>query len=193
MPKKSYTTFEVARFCDVEPATVAYWVEKGILQAYKTPGGHRRVSPSNLLDFMESHGMPIPQALTRQRDIFKILIVDDEEGILDFLSIAFGKYKEKFEVKTASSGFEAGVLVASYSPDLVLLDLKMPGLDGFEICKRIKSTPETRKTKIVAMTGYYPVSDVDKMLASGVETCIKKPFKAKDVIETVAEILGIKL
>jgi len=191
MPKRNFTTFEVAKFCDVEPATVAYWVEKGLLPAFKTPGGHRRVSPIHLTEFMETHGMPIPPALMRQRDKYKILIVDDEELILDLLSKAFSKYQNKFEIKTASSGFEAGVLVASFSPDLVLLDLKMPGIDGFEICKRIKSTPETRKTKVIVMTGYYPISDVDRNLSSGIEFCIKKPFKTNEVIEKVCEVLGI--
>ena len=137
--------------------------------------------------------MPIPLTLARKRDKVKVLIVDDEESILDFLTTLFGKFKDKFETKTASSGFEAGVLVASYSPDLVLLDLKMPGIDGFEICKRIKANPETRKTKIIAMTGYYHVSEVDKTLASGVEKCLKKPFKAKEIMDAVSEAAGIDI
>lgn len=193
MPKKSFTTFEVARFCDVEPATVAYWVEKGILPAYKTPGGHRRVTPNILAEFMETHGMPIPQGLSRERGKFKILFVDDEDTILDILTTTFGKYKDKFEIKSTGNSFEAGMLVASFSPDLVLLNLKMPGIDGFEICKKIKNAPETRRIKIIAMIGHYPANEVDKSISSGIEKYIKKPFKAKDIINAVCEVLDIKI
>jgi len=118
LPEKIYTTYQIGKFCQVNIRTVIRWIETGKLKAYSTPGGHRRVKWSDLINFLTQNRMPIPRELEEAKKR-KVLVVDDD---LDFLEIA-SKVIEKIpdaEVRTTASGFDAGVLVAEWNPDLIL-------------------------------------------------------------------------
>lgn len=180
MQKKAvYTTFEAARLCHVSPLSIINWVNAGRLAAFRTPGGHRRIRREDLVLFMRDNGLPLPDELKQGSGRRKVLIVDDEASIRDVLAEHLSnRVNNPYEVLTAADGFEAGRLVASARPEVVLLDLRMPGLDGFQICRTIKADPETAHTVVIAMTGYHSPETEARILECGAIRCFAKPIES---------------
>ena len=177
MTKKAvFTTFEAAKLCHVSPLSIINWVNAGRLPAFRTPGGHRRIRREDLLLFMRDNGLPIPEEMQQGSGRRKVLIVDDEPSIRELLAEHLSTRNSPYEVSTAADGFEAGRLVATFRPDVVLLDLRMPGVDGFQICRTIKADPGTASTVVIAMTGYYSPETEARVLECGAVRCFAKPL-----------------
>ncbi len=133
MPRRSFfTTFEISQICEVNPTTVQNWVKEKKLKAYLTPGGHRRVKREDFVAFMREFGMPIASELLERPFV---LIVDDEEEVLEMLKSAILMGEQDVEVATAKSGVEALLMIGERKPDLLVLDIMMPGMNGFEVCR----------------------------------------------------------
>ena len=142
------TTGEVAAHCCVSYQAVNQWIKSGKLKAYTTPGRHHRIPVGDFREFLAEHNLPpLP---TQRADKPRILIVDDEPGMVRIIAKLFTK-TERYEVTTASDGFEAGIQVARFQPDLMILDLIMPNMDGFKVCQQIKSAPETKDIGILVI------------------------------------------
>ena len=118
----------------------------------------------------------------------RILIVDDEPNIL--LSLQFLMTKVGYEVRTAKDGEQALAEIAKAVPDLVMLDVMMPKLDGFSVCQQIRATPELRRLKIIMLTARGREVERVKGLALGADDYITKPFSTKDAIDRVAAVLA---
>ncbi len=185
---KNFSTFAIARMLQVDPGSVANWIDQGLLKAYRTPGRHRRVTDENLLDFVRAHGMPIPPELEKKSD--KILIVDDEPAVTQLIARAISSSHEDCEVIVAHDGFEVGRIVATQKPRVVVLDLRMPGMDGFEVCRRIKSDEGSRDTEVIAITAYPSQENMDRILECGARTCLTKPLDLEKLVEQVNTCLG---
>jgi excisionase family DNA binding protein len=179
--KSVFTTFETAKLCHVSPLSIINWVNAGRLPAFRTPGGHRRIRREDLIRFMRDNGIPLPEDLREGSGKPKILVVDDEASIREILSDHLTARPTPYEVLTAADGFEAGRLVATFKPDVVLLDLRMPGLDGFQICRTIKADPETSNTVVIAMTGFYSPETEARILECGAIRCFAKPVEPSTV------------
>lgn len=177
--KSVFTTFETAKLCHVSPLSIINWVNAGRLPAFRTPGGHRRIRREDLIRFMQENGIPLADELKEGSGRPKVLVVDDEAPIREVMSEHLSTRSRPYEVLTAADGFEAGRLVATYRPEVVLLDLKMPGLDGFQICRTIKADPESSKTTIIAMTGYHSPETEARILECGAIRCFSKPIEVK--------------
>ena len=189
--KPVFTTFEAAKLCHVSPLSIINWVNAGRLSAFRTPGGHRRIRREDLIRFMQDNGLPLPEGLKAAgAGCRRVLIVDDEAGIREMLAEHLTSRLKPYEVMTAADGFEAGKLVATFRPDVVLLDLRMPGVDGFQICRTIKADPETSKTVVIAMTGYHTAETESRILECGAVRCFAKPLEPTVIlafIDTVFE------
>ena len=175
--KAVFTTFEAAKLCHVSPLSIINWVNAGRLPAFRTPGGHRRVRREDLIRFMRENGIPLPDELKSGSGRTKVLVVDDEASIRDVLSEHLSNREKPYEVMTAADGFEAGRLVATFQPDVVLLDLRMPGIDGYEVCRQLKADPDTSATIVIAMTGYHTPETEAKILECGALRCFAKPIE----------------
>jgi excisionase family DNA binding protein len=187
VPEKIYTTYQIGKFCQVNIRTVIRWIETGKLKAYSTPGGHRRVKWSDLISFLTQNRMPIPRELEDAKKR-KILVVDDDP---DFLEIASKMLEEipDAEVKTTWSGFDAGVLVAEWYPDLILLDFLIPDLDGFEVIRKLKGNPRLKKIPIIAVTSISDPPELDKVKQSGVDGVITKPIDRDGFLRKIDRFL----
>ncbi len=117
----------------------------------------------------------------------RILIVDDEPNIL--LSLDYLLRKNGFEVKVARNGSEAIEIINSVWPELLLLDIMMPDVDGYEICYRIKSSPDTQHMKVVFLSAKSKKSDIEKGLSLGAELYLLKPFSNKEILEKIKMLL----
>ena len=182
MQKSFLTPNEVAHLLMVSPTTIRQWASEGKIQSSVTPGGHRRFMRSEVERFSRDKGLTL---LLPDDDTTRILIVDDDEDILELLTKVFEHAESPVSTATASSGFEAGRLVQSFQPHVVLLDLTMPGIDGFAVCRCIKQDAVTRAIRVVAMTGFYESEIVNRILDAGAETCLRKPLKAETLMKTI--------
>jgi excisionase family DNA binding protein len=175
MPRRSYlTTFEISQICEVNPTTVQNWVKGKKLKAHVTPGGHRRVRREDLIRFMKEFGMPIPAELDESPPF--VLIVDDEKEVIELLTSVMQSGEEDMEVAGAQSGVDALLIIGERKPDLVVLDIMMPGMNGIEVCERLKSSPVTRNLRIVAISGDHDPTVRSRVLAAGADLFFTKPF-----------------
>ncbi|MBN2406155.1 MAG: response regulator [Elusimicrobia bacterium] len=188
MHLKNYSTIEIAQLINVAYKTVGRWIDDGELEAFKTPGGHRRVYAENLVVFLRKHNMKIPSEIDGSA-VKNILIVDDDETVRKSIEKAIRKKIKNSDVHTASDGFRAGQAVSDHNPDVVILDLKLPGLDGFEVCRIIKE--RDRNKKIIAITGYDTPENRRKILKAGADDYIVKPFDAEDIVESIKKLVRV--
>lgn len=184
--KRFLTTGEIAQYCAVSHLTVTNWIRAGKLFASRTPGGHNRIRREDLLRFLIEHHFPVPQELVKEGK--QILVVDDERPLAE--TIAHALQEDGYQVSVAFDGYEAGLKMATLRPDLLVLDLIMPGLDGFSLCQRVKANSESKLTKIIAMTGFIQEENLAKVLECGADLCLEKPFQLKTLKEMVAKLLG---
>lgn len=179
------TTFEVARLLGVSPPTVVNWVTSGLLEAHKTPGGHRRIRRESVVAFAHSRGFPLPPELAGGDDgapapgpasARRVLVVDDEpdfcEMVRTFLSSRGG-----WDVEFALSGFAAGLTIARFKPAVVLMDLMMPGMDGFEVRKMMQQDTEMSQIPVVACTAWRDPEIERRVQREGFCATVQKPVR----------------
>lgn len=187
--KSVFTTFEAAKLCHVSPLSIINWVNAGRLPAFRTPGGHRRIRKEDLVRFMRDNGIPIPDSLREGSGRPRVLVVDDDANIRDVVAEHMSARPKPYEAMTAADGFEAGRLVATFRPDVVLLDLRMPGMDGFQVCRTIKGDPDFASTVVIAMTGYYTPETEARILDAGAVRCFAKPVEPSVLTTFIDSVL----
>ncbi|HJQ97399.1 MAG TPA: response regulator [Candidatus Polarisedimenticolaceae bacterium] len=188
--KSVFTTFEAAKLCHVSPLSIINWVNAGRLPAFRTPGGHRRIRRDDLARFMRENGIPLPEDLRDGSGRPRVLVVDDEPAIREVIAASLAsRSTQPYEVMTAADGFEAGRLVATFRPDVVLLDLRMPGLDGFQVCRTIKADPETSTTIVIALTGYHTPETEARIVECGAVRCLAKPIEPSAVASSIDAVI----
>jgi excisionase family DNA binding protein len=188
-PKGPLTTGEVAQYCHVTHRAVLKWVESGKLKAYRTPGKHSRVSVENFVAFLHLYNMPVPAELQPPAALKKILIVDDDPGIVHSLERTL-MLENKYEIATALDGFEAGRKFSTFKPDFIILDIRMPRLDGYEVCAHIRKDPKNKNTKILAISGMSEPHEIKKILELGANDYLQKPFSNEALQGKIKEMLG---
>lgn len=179
------TTGEAAAHCQVSIPALKRWIRDGRLRAMRTPGGHSRIELREFQRFLQEHGMPaysVPSTETR------ILIVDDEPPILDVFVERLASGPRRFKLETAGDGYEALIKVGAFQPTLLILDVAMPRLDGIEVCRRLKATPETRAIKILGITGYPHT--IPGLLEAGADACLTKPLDFQQVERELERLLA---
>ncbi len=184
------TVFQASKYCNVSPRTIINWIEAGHIEAYKTVGGHRRIKKSDLQDFMRKQGIPIPEKeITSERK--RILIVDDDPIIVETIVQALEEEEYDYEIISASDGFEAGLQVNHFRPHLLILDIMMPDIKGYDVCKKIKSNEETKDTKIIVLSAYLDDEKFKKMKEYGADVCFSKPLPLPRLKDEVAKMLSL--
>ena len=183
------TVFKASKQCNVSPKTIINWVESGHITAYKTVGGHRRIKQSDLVAFMTKQGIPIPED-TPVEERIRILVVDDDPIIVETIVQSLEEDEHDYEVISASDGFEAGIQVNHFKPHLLILDIMMPDIKGYEVCKKIKNNEETKDIKIIVLSAYLDEEKFKKMKEHGADVCFSKPLPLPQLKEEVARLLG---
>jgi excisionase family DNA binding protein len=188
------TSAEVAEQVGVSARTVSNWVRDGQLRAHRTAGGHARVSADDLRQFLGERGIrPLPSpagtsddADTERAERKRVLFIDDDENLLEIIRevlVANG-----FEIQTARHGFLAGYLIAHYRPAAIVLDLMMPGLDGFEVLSLLRKRPEARALPVIACTSMRG-SDVEaRARDAGFVSYVKKPLDFRKLVALLREV-----
>jgi excisionase family DNA binding protein len=182
VPGQVLTSREVGDLLQANASSVKKWIDDGHLSAHRTPGGHRRIRASDLVHFMDAHAIPIPDELQgagRRR----LLVVDDDPGQLRAIARSLKRYEDAIDVVATSNGIDALVLVGSFRPHVVLLDVYMPGLDGLEVCRRLTKRPETHNIQVILVSGGFTAVLEKKALEAGAARCLKKPLTPKVILD----------
>jgi excisionase family DNA binding protein len=181
------STFAIAEMLHVDPGSVANWIDQGLLKAHRTPGGHRRVQVDDLIKFLREHKMPIPPELGQTP--VRILVVDDEEAVAKLIGRAIRAQYPEYEVVEAHDGFRAGTMIATLRPDVVILDLRMPGMDGYEVCRMIKAQDSTRHAEVIAVTAFPSPESEKRIIECGARVCLSKPLDLEGLLKEVEKSL----
>lgn len=182
------TTGQIAGSCQVTIPTVKRWIREGHLTAFQTAGGHFRVTDEEFRRFQDAHRMPVDVGVPEVEAPPKILIVDDDAALLETLWEALtsdGHYK----VEVAHDGYEGLIKVGSFAPNLLILDVRMPGLNGFQVCRRVKADPATRETRILCITGHGGQHTREQILEAGADGFLEKPITLDDLQREVARLI----
>jgi excisionase family DNA binding protein len=179
--RKTYLTpNDVAELLMVNPVTVRQWAARGLLRAVKTPGGHRRFLLSDVEEFARSRGAE-PGMRPNGRP-GRVLIVDDDPEFGLYLVELIAMRDADVQTELARDGFEAGVKTEAFRPHAIVLDIMMPGIDGFEVCRLLRTRPSLDHVRIIAVTAHHTPETASRMLAAGADACLPKPIDPESLL-----------
>ncbi len=185
--KTVFTTGEVADICGISQQTVIRCFDKGRLKGFRVPGSKfRRVPRPELIAFMKANSIPMKNLDSHRR---RVLIVDDDRAIVEMLVELIGR-DGRFEVKSASNGFDAGAMTQEFRPDVLLLDYMLPDINGNVVCERIRKDPNLAHTKIIIVSGAVSSAETEKLKAAGADDFVRKPFDIDRLMERIVELVG---
>jgi excisionase family DNA binding protein len=186
--KDLFTTGEAAEICRVSQQTIIRCFDSGRLRGFRVPGSKfRRIPRQNLIKFMRENNIPLDNLDSGKK---KVLVVDDDAEIVELISDILTR-DGRFDIRTASSGYEAGMATQQFRPDLILLDYMLPDVNGNVVCQTIRSNPEFENTRIIIVSGVIKQEEIDQLLRSGAESFIRKPFTIAELTEKVDAALQL--
>jgi len=186
--KKIFTTGEAAKVCKVSQQTIIRCFDSGRLSGFRVPGSRfRRIPREELIRFMRKNDIPLGSI---ESDSRRVLVVDDDPQIVD-LFVDLLQRDGRFEVQTAGTGYDAGLLTESFRPHLVILDYMLPDINGNIVCERIRSREALADTKIVIVSGVVREDEIEGLRAAGANDFVRKPFDVDELIGRMARLLGL--
>ncbi len=186
--KELFTTGEAADICNISQQTIIRCFDSGRLKGFRIPGSRfRRVPRESLIQFMKENKIPLDNLETGKK---KILIVDDDMEIVELVKDVLVR-DGRFDVQSASSGYDAGILTQQFNPDLILLDYMLPDVNGNIVCQTIKKNPNFANTKIIIVSGVINRSEIDNLLKAGAEDFIQKPFNISLLVDKISHFLNL--
>lgn len=186
--KSVYSTGEAAAICKVSQQTIIRCFDSGKLQGFRVPGSRfRRIPRESLIKFMRENDIPLDLLDSGRR---KILVVDDDPEIVE-LMVDVLERDGRFDVKTASSGYDAGVLTQEFQPDLMILDYMLPDVNGNVVCKTVRQNPAFEHMKIVIVSGVVNQEEIGQLLQSGADEFLQKPFSIDELIHRMSTLLSL--
>jgi len=188
-----FSALEVANICGVVNQTAINWIKNNHLKAFTTPGGQYRIYSEDLVDFLESRGMRVPNDLStivsnanRKK---KIMIIDDDKDLNEMIKLFFSRKLKDFDIIQAFDGFEAGKLLVSENPDAIILDIDLPGIDGHHLCTKIKEDKELNSPIIISVSGLDDTVEEEKILSEGADAFFTKPLDFDKLISAMKNLM----
>lgn len=187
--KTVFTTGEAAKICKVSQQTIIRCFDNGQLKGFRVPGSRfRRIPREALYKFMKDNGIPT-DALESGK--WKLLLVDDDNDLVDLLC-KFLQEDGRFEVRTASNGFDAGMMVKEYRPDIILLDVMLPDINGKEVCHRVRADTSLEEVRILCMSGLIEEDKIQELRLSGADDFVHKPFEFEELMDRMCALLEME-
>ena len=193
--KKSFTktlltTGDIAHYCHTTVVQVNRWIKKGELKTIQTLGGHNRITLEEFKDFLKRNEIPITMDISKISKKKNILVADDDADLANGISeILKNQYKE-YKVEVAFDGYETLISVGNINPDLLILDIRMPKIDGLDVCRRIRENKAiSPKIKILAITGHSEAYNRNTVLAAGANEYLLKPIDKDILLKYVEKLL----
>ena len=186
--KSVYTTGEAAKICKVSQQTIIRCFDSGALKGFRVPGSRfRRIPRDSLLAFMKENNIPTDALESGKR---KILIVDDNAELVDLLVNVLER-DGRFETRTAGNGFDAGMMVKEYRPELIILDVMLPDINGKDVCVRVRGDQSLDQVKIICVSGEVETDRVTELIQAGADEFLPKPFSTDELVERICRLLDV--
>jgi len=187
--KTVFTTGEAAKICKVSQQTIIRCFDNGQLKGFRVPGSRfRRIPREMLYKFMKDNGIPTDALESGKR---KVLLVDDDVELVELMTKVLEE-DGRFEVRVATTGFDAGMMVKEYRPDLIVLDVMLPDINGKEVCHRVRADSTLEDVRILCISGMIEEDKVQDLKLSGADDFLPKPFEIEDLIERMCSMLEIE-
>ena len=187
--KTVFTTGEAAKICKVSQQTIIRCFDNGQLKGFRVPGSRfRRIPREMLYKFMKDNGIPTDALESGRR---KVLLVDDDTELVEVMT-KFLEEDGRFEVKIATTGFDAGMLVKEYRPDLLVLDVMLPDINGKEVCQRVRADNTMEEVRILCISGMIEDDKIQDLKLSGADDFLHKPFEIEALIDRMCGLLEIE-
>jgi excisionase family DNA binding protein len=187
--KTVFTTGEAAKICKVSQQTIIRCFDSGQLKGFRVPGSRfRRIPRNELYQFMRENGIPTDALESGKR---KILVVDDDPELVELITDVLDR-DGRFEVRSVNNGFDAGMMVKEYHPDLIVLDVMLPDINGKEVCQRVRTDPTMDDVKIICISGMVEQDKIEDLRASGADDFIQKPFEVDQLVDRICQLLEIE-
>jgi excisionase family DNA binding protein len=184
--KAVYTTGEAAEVCKLSQQTIIRCFDNGQVQGFRVPGSKfRRIPRDSLIKFMKDNSIPLDGLEATK---IRVLVVDDDPQIVE-LFVDVLTADGRFDVATAQSGYDAGVMTQQFRPDIVVLDYMLPDINGNVVCKTIRENPDLSRIKILIISGMVNPAEVDGLMKAGADDFVKKPFNIENVIERMVKMV----
>ncbi len=188
--KTVFTTGEAAKICKVSQQTIIRCFDSGQLKGFRVPGSRfRRIPRDQLYAFMRENGIPTDALDSGKR---KVLIVDDDEELVELLTDALQR-DGRFEVRSVNNGFDAGMMVEEFRPDLIVLDVMLPDINGKAVCQRVRRDKGSDKVKIICISGMVEQDQVQELKQAGADDFLHKPFDVDKLIERICQLLDVEV
>jgi len=188
--KTVFTTGEAAKICKVSQQTIIRCFDNGQLKGFRVPGSRfRRIPREMLYKFMKDNGIPTDALESGRR---KVLLVDDDVELVEVMT-KFLEEDGRFEVKIATTGFDAGMLVKEYRPDMIVLDVMLPDINGKEVCQRVRADNTMEDVRILCISGMIEDDKIQDLRLAGADDFMHKPFDAEQLIERMCKMLEMEV
>lgn len=187
--KDVYTTGEAAKICKVSQQTIIRCFDSGQLKGFRVPGSRfRRIPRAELFMFMRDNGIPTDALESGKR---KIMVVDDDVALVELITDMLER-DGRFEVRSVNNGFDAGMMVKEYHPDLLVLDVMLPDINGKEVYTRVRGDATMDDVKIICISGMVEQDKIEDLRQSGANEFLQKPFEMDHLIERMCGLLDIE-
>jgi excisionase family DNA binding protein len=185
--KRIFTTGEAADVCKVSQQTIIRCFDSGRLGGFRVPGSKfRRIPRADLIKFMRDNEIPTTLLEAGPK---RVLVVDDDQQIIDMFKDLLGK-DHTIEVRTAGTGYDAGLLTESFRPHLIILDYLLPDINGNIVCKRLREREDFQSTKIIFVSGVVDPKEIELLKAAGADEFIRKPFDVANLMSRIRQMLA---
>jgi len=189
--KDHYTTGEAAKICKCSQQTIIRCFDNGQLKGHRVPGSRfRRIPRENLFAFIREHGLPT-DTLEITGTKRKVLVVDDDPDLVELI-VAVLDADRRFETRVANNGFEAGMMVKEYRPDIIVLDVMLPDINGKEVCLRVRGDESLENVKIICISGMVEKNKIKALKDAGADDFLQKPFETDVLISRMCRLLGVE-
>jgi len=179
----------VARVCQVSPATVASWVDQGLLKGHKTPTGRRRVEAEDLAAFLRAHDMAVPAELDGGNGTDFVVVVEDDPAYLRALVLMVERSDLDVEVVEATNGVDGLLEIGRVQPSLILLDYVLPDLNAAQVIQRLLAPGRRLDAEVIVVTGGMPEEATARLLEMGVQVIVNKAEGMTAVVEAMRQAL----
>jgi excisionase family DNA binding protein len=187
--KTVFTTGEAAKICKVSQQTIIRCFDNGQLKGFRVPGSKfRRIPREALYKFMKDNKIPTDALESGKR---KALLVDDDPELVELMKQVLEE-DGRFEVRIASNGFDAGMMVKEYRPDIIVLDVMLPDINGKEVCMRVRADNTLEEVHILCISGMVEEDKIQELRLAGADDFMHKPFDIEHLIERMCQMLEIE-
>src|SRR5262245_98021 len=187
--KTVFTTGEAAKFLKVSQQTIIRCFDNGQLKVCRVPGSRfRRIPRDMLYKFMKDNGIPTDALESGKR---KVLLVDDDTELVELMTKVLEE-DGRFEVRIAQTGFDAGMLVKEYRPDIIVLDVMLPDINGKEVCHRVRADNTLEDVRILCISGMIEDDKIQDLKLAGADDFLHKPFEIEELIERMCALMEIE-